>query len=98
MNARTGTGLALVGTVGNKINYALRSALITIGSDPSNELIIDERGGESHYRGPFSLDIVPDLREPLRAMCGYGDFAETETTVIVGPTQSLKTKIGRAHV
>jgi hypothetical protein len=42
VNARSGTGLTLVGTVGNKIDYALRSALITIGSDPSNELIIDE--------------------------------------------------------
>ena len=42
MNARSCTGLTLVGTVGNKIDYALRSALITIGSDPSNELIIDE--------------------------------------------------------
>lgn len=59
---------------------------------PEN-LVVDERGGESHYRGPFSLDIAPDLEEPLRAMCGYGDFAETETTVIVGPTQSLKTTL-----
>lgn len=56
-------------------------------------LTIDERGGESHYRGPFSLDIAPDCHEILRSMCGYGEFSETETTVIVGPTQSLKTTL-----
>lgn len=59
---------------------------------PQN-LTIDERGGESHYRGPFSLDIAPDTQEILRSMCGYGEFSETETTVIVGPTQSLKTTL-----
>jgi phage terminase large subunit GpA-like protein len=59
---------------------------------PAN-LTIDERGGESHYRGPFSLDIAPDLPEILRAMCAYGEFSDTETTVIVGPTQSLKTTL-----
>ena len=42
VNGRRRTGLTLVGTVGNKTEYALRSALVTIGSDPSNELVIDE--------------------------------------------------------
>ena len=42
MNARTGTALTLVGTVGNKTEYALSSVLVTIGSDPSNEVVINE--------------------------------------------------------
>src|SRR5215469_11866815 len=42
VNGRRRTGLTLIGTVGNKTEseYALRSALVTIGSDPSNELVI----------------------------------------------------------
>jgi len=42
VKARSGTGLTLVGTVGHKGEYTLRSALVGIGSDPSNQLVIDE--------------------------------------------------------
>ena len=42
MNARSGTGLTLVGTAVNKGEYSLRSTRVAIGSDPSNELVIDE--------------------------------------------------------
>lgn len=42
---------------------------------------------DSDYRGPFSTDNCPDLREILRSCVSH----EVETTVIVGPTQSFKT-------
>jgi hypothetical protein len=42
VNARSGTGLTLVGTVVNKGEYSLRSTRVAIGSDPDNELVIDE--------------------------------------------------------
>jgi hypothetical protein len=38
----SGTGLALVGTVLIKGQYSLRSARVAIGSDPDNELVIDQ--------------------------------------------------------
>jgi len=42
VNARSGTGLTLVGTVLNKDEYSLRSTRVAIGSDPGNELVIEE--------------------------------------------------------
>jgi hypothetical protein len=42
VSAQRGIGLTLVGTVGNKGEYRLRSERFVIGSDPSNELVIDE--------------------------------------------------------
>ena len=42
MSSQRGTGPILVGPVGIKIDYTFRSALVAIGSDPSNELVIDE--------------------------------------------------------
>ena len=42
MSAQKSIRLALAGTVENKFDYPLRSALVGIGSDPSNELVIDE--------------------------------------------------------
>jgi phage terminase large subunit GpA-like protein len=47
--------------------------------------------GESHYRGPFSLEDSPDSKEILRAMCGFGEFEHVETVVEIAPTQALKT-------
>jgi hypothetical protein len=42
VNTRDSIGLTLVGTVGNKGEHSLGSTRVAIGSDPSNELIIDE--------------------------------------------------------
>jgi phage terminase large subunit GpA-like protein len=52
------------------------------------EVQIDDRG-DNAYRGPFSLNDVPDAPPILRSMCD----PLVETTVIVGPTQSLKTTL-----
>ena len=42
MSAQKSTGLTLVSSVGNKGECRLRSAWIAIGSDPNNDLVIDE--------------------------------------------------------
>lgn len=44
---------------------------------------------DADYRGPFTTDNCPDIREILRSCVS----SEVETTVIVGPTQSYKTTI-----
>lgn len=50
-------------------------------------VVIDDR--VSQFRGPFSLDLAPDAPEILRSMVDPA----VETTVIVGPTQFLKTTL-----
>jgi pSer/pThr/pTyr-binding forkhead associated (FHA) protein len=42
VSAQKGTGLTLVGTVENKSEHRVRSARVAIGSDPGNEIVIDE--------------------------------------------------------
>lgn len=44
---------------------------------------------DSDYRGPFSTDNCPDLREILRSCVS----PDVETTVVAGPTQSFKTTL-----
>lgn len=56
---------------------------------------------ESDYKGPFSTDNCPDIREIVRSCRGQEIDAETnelreipiESVVIVGPTQSFKTTV-----
>lgn len=53
---------------------------------PANLSIVDK---DSDYKGPFSWEAAPDLREIARS-CVSPDI---ETTVIVGPTQSYKSTL-----
>ena len=56
---------------------------------------------ETDYKGPFSVDNCPDIKEIIRACVGLQigqmteecERAQIESVVIVGPTQSFKTTI-----
>ena len=87
MSAQKSIRLALAGTVENKFDYPLRSALVGIGSDPSNELVIDEptvsrrhaeviqRSGvfQIHDLGSTNGTFVNGKRVDALARIGAGD-------------------------